>query len=45
MHHITSELTKCGFKAAINPDTATHRLGGHLDQVLAKNVDIKCYGE
>jgi endonuclease/exonuclease/phosphatase family metal-dependent hydrolase len=40
MHHMTSELTKCGFKAAINPDTATHRLGGHLDQVFAKNIDI-----
>ena len=40
MHHITRELTKCGFKSAINPDTATHRLGGHLDQVFAKNIDI-----
>ena len=40
MTHITSELTKCGFKAAINPDTATHRLGGHLDQVFAKNIEI-----
>ena len=40
MHHITSELTKCGFKSALDPNIATHTHGGSLDQLFAKNIDI-----
>jgi endonuclease/exonuclease/phosphatase family metal-dependent hydrolase len=40
MTHMTLELTKCGFKAALDTDTITHTHGGSLDQLFAKNIDI-----
>jgi hypothetical protein len=40
MHHITQELTKCGFKGALDDNTITHTHGGCLDQLFAKNIDI-----
>ena len=40
MTHMTHELTKSGFKAALDTDTITHTHGGSLDQLFAKNIDI-----
>jgi endonuclease/exonuclease/phosphatase family metal-dependent hydrolase len=40
MTFVSKELTKCGFTAALDKETSTHTLGGHLDQLFAKNVDI-----
>ena len=41
MTHMTHELNKCGFKAALDSDTITHTHGGSLDQLFAKNITPK----
>ena len=34
------ELHHLDFTRALDPREITHKLGGHLDQVFARNVDI-----
>ena len=38
--HMYRELHFLGFSHAMDPYTITHRLGGHLDQIFARGVDI-----
>jgi hypothetical protein len=38
--HFYRELHFLGFTHAMNPHTITHKLGGHLDQIFARGVDI-----
>ena len=38
--HMYRELHFLGFSRALDPRTITHNLGGHLDQVFARGVDI-----
>ena len=38
--HMYRELHFLGFSYAMDPHTITHRLGGHLDQIFARGVDI-----
>jgi hypothetical protein len=40
IHHMYRELHFLGFSRAIDPRVITHILGGHLDQVFARGVDI-----
>ena len=35
-----TELVRKGFSWAMDPRTITHKLGGHLDQIFTKGVDI-----
>ena len=38
--HMYRELHFLGFTHAIDQRSTTHRLGGHLDQIYARGVDI-----
>jgi endonuclease/exonuclease/phosphatase (EEP) superfamily protein YafD len=38
--HMYRELHFLGFSRALDPRTITHNLGGHLDQVFARGVEI-----
>ena len=40
MKHMQTELVRKGFSWAMDPRTITHKLGGHLDQIFTKGVDI-----
>ena len=38
MTYIVEQLGPLSFTAAVEPSTETHRQGGHLDQVFARNM-------
>ena len=38
MTYIVEQLGSLSFTAAVEPSTETHRQGGHLDQVFARNM-------
>ena len=38
MTNIVEQLGPLSFTAAVEPSTETHRQGGHLDQVFARNM-------
>ena len=40
MTAVAQELVHLNFAAAFEEGTETHRLGGHLDQVFTRNVDV-----
>ena len=40
MTYIVEQLGPLSFTAAVEPSTETHRQGGHLDQVFARNMSI-----
>jgi endonuclease/exonuclease/phosphatase (EEP) superfamily protein YafD len=37
---ISKALEELGFTPALRFPTTTHKQGGHLDQIFAKNIDI-----
>ena len=41
MDNLNAKLTKVGFRAGLEQGTPTHRDGGMLDQVWARNLIIK----
>jgi endonuclease/exonuclease/phosphatase (EEP) superfamily protein YafD len=41
MAYIVEQLGQLRFTAAIEPSTETHRQGGHLDQVFARNLTFE----
>jgi endonuclease/exonuclease/phosphatase family metal-dependent hydrolase len=40
MDYVVEQLRPLNFSAALEPGTETHRQGGHLDQVFARNMTI-----
>ena len=40
IHHMYQQMHGMGFEHAMDPRVITHKLGGHLDQIFAKGVDI-----
>ena len=40
MPHMLRELHHLNFSHAIDPRVITHKMGGHLDQIFARGVDI-----
>jgi hypothetical protein len=40
MDYIVEQLTPFNFALAVDPSFETHRQGGHLDQVFARNMEV-----
>jgi endonuclease/exonuclease/phosphatase (EEP) superfamily protein YafD len=38
--HMYQQLFFLGFQRALDPDVITHKLGGHLDQIFARGIEI-----
>ena len=39
--NLHKQLSKCGFRAGLEPGTQTHQGGNHLDQLWVRNLQIK----
>ena len=40
INHMYQQLHFLGFQRALDPNTVTHKMGGHLDQIFARGVEI-----
>ena len=40
MSYIVDQLAPLSFTSAVDPSTETHRQGGHLNQVFARNMTV-----